>query len=110
MHVPQLAVVLIGTNDLGNADCRDSETDLLLAVPGMLNRINGVLAAMSDAPHVAIVGILPRGATFWKPEQTWAWPNRYTQAIKYANEGYAVRVCPHTAADGAVWPAACPPH
>ena len=94
MHVPQLAVVLIGTNDLGNADCTETEADLLRAVPGIVDRMDGILAALSTAPHVAIVGILPRGATFWVAEQTWAWPNRYTQAIKYVNLGYTVRHCP----------------
>ena len=71
--------------------CKSSETDLLRAVPGIVDRMKGILAEMITAPHIAIVGILPRGATFWAPDQTWAWPNRYTQAIEYVNLGYAVR-------------------
>ena len=94
MHLPKLAVLLIGTNDLGNADCTQTEDALLAAVPGILTRMNGVLGAISNAPHIAIVGILPRSAAFWEPEQQWLWPNRYTNAINYINQGYAVRASP----------------
>ena len=62
----------------------------MAAAPGILTRVSGVLGAISNAPHVAIVGILPRSAAFWVPRQ-WVWPSRYTTAIKYINQGCAVR-------------------
>ncbi|KAK9834843.1 hypothetical protein WJX81_003076 [Elliptochloris bilobata] len=95
VHLPKLAVLMIGTNDLSDADCLETEDALLGAVPGILARMNGVLVAISNAPHIAIVGILPRGAAFWKSEQKWPWPNRYTNAIGYVNQGFAVRVAPY---------------
>lgn len=107
MHLPKLGVLLIGTNDLSNADCTQTEDALLAAVPSILTRMNGVLGAISNAPHIAIVGILPRSAAFWVPEQQWIWPNRYTNAIKYINEGYAVRASPKPALAPALSPVAC---
>ena len=94
VHLPKLAVLLIGTNDLSNADCTQTEDALLAAVPGVLTRMNGVLGAISNAPHIAIVGLLPRGAAFWEREQQWVYPNRYTNAVQYVNQGFAVRPAP----------------
>ena len=94
MHLPKLTVLLIGTNDLSNADCMQTEDALLAAVPGILTRMNGVLGAISNAPHIAIVGLLPRGAAFWEREQQWVYPNRYTNAVQNVNQGYAVRPAP----------------
>ena len=35
---PRVAVVLIGTNDLGAADCHCNATELLAAAPGIVQR------------------------------------------------------------------------
>lgn len=84
---PKVAVILIGTNDLGAVEsCLHSGGADLEAAAGTSSRIRHMVAYMRrNAPnmHVLIMGILPRGA--WTLDYKWQWPNRMTAAINAVN-------------------------
>ena len=90
LHLPQVVVLLIGTNDVPAFDC-GTEDALLEAVPQILLVVSGLLGAVGAARHVILVGLLPRDTSFWVPEEQWVYPNRYTAAIHQINQGFAVR-------------------
>ncbi|EIE19760.1 SGNH hydrolase [Coccomyxa subellipsoidea C-169] len=83
----KVAVILIGTNDLGAIEtCLKDGGAELEAAAGTSSRMRHMVAYMRrNAPnmHVVIVGILPRGA--WTLDDKWTWPNRMTAAINAVN-------------------------
>ncbi|KAK9839322.1 hypothetical protein WJX81_008043 [Elliptochloris bilobata] len=85
---PEVAVVMIGTNDIGFLDgCSRWEADDLAAVPGISSRIRHSAALLRRAmpnTDIVLLGVLPRGG--WTlGDDIYQWPNRLTVPIAAVN-------------------------
>lgn len=56
-----------------------------------VSQITQYIRTNSPNTRIVLLGLLPRGAQYWDPEQAYIWPNRYQAAIAAVNEGYYVR-------------------
>ncbi|KAK9839295.1 hypothetical protein WJX81_006254 [Elliptochloris bilobata] len=88
---PRVAIMLIGTNDVGAVEgCTRNEADLLSAVPIINTRMRALLAYMranSPGMHIVVLGVLSRGA--WSLPDQYAWPNRLTKSLAAINAASA---------------------
>eukprot|EP00884_Botryococcus_braunii_P002012 jgi/Botrbrau1/11811/Bobra.0224s0013.3 len=83
---PHAFVLMIGTNDLGAAACLPGEAPILAAVPGVIFRIERLLALIHEKQpqaRVLLLGVLPRGGE--EPSTFYAWPSKYTRAVRQLN-------------------------
>eukprot|EP00884_Botryococcus_braunii_P017345 jgi/Botrbrau1/4294/Bobra.0390s0034.2 len=92
---PKVALIYIGSNDLSSADCNNTAEGVSVAVPGIVSRVQGIVATLRTAypdMHIVLMGLMPRGAKFWlgdqDPYERWIWPNRYTPALQAVNAAY----------------------
>lgn len=87
-HIPQMDVVMIGTNDLGAASCMgQGEAPILQAANGTADRITEVISYLhkqNPTTSILILGILPRGSgeDF---ETRFNLPSDYSSAIALVN-------------------------
>lgn len=90
---PRVAVVLIGTNDLGAAawearDVRSAEAAVMQAVPGVTLRVLRTLHTLKDLlpeTHVILMALLPRGGGWPGTHGAAHWPSVFTQAFDVVN-------------------------
>ncbi|KAL4854336.1 Platelet-activating factor acetylhydrolase IB subunit gamma [Chlorella vulgaris] len=87
-HNPAVAVVLIGTNDLGYAwmlaDPETAEEAVMCAVPGVKLRVQRtleMLRGMMPATHIVLLALLPRGPG----AELFGWPSAFTGPIDAIN-------------------------
>lgn len=97
-HPPRLAVVLIGTNNLGvvrrqvngkSLSAEEVTASLMEAVPAIINDIESIIERLHEvAPrtHVLLVGILPR-ASHIEGKPRFDLPGTFSKAIESANAG-----------------------
>ncbi|KAL3147860.1 platelet-activating factor acetyltransferase activity protein [Trebouxia sp. C0010 RCD-2024] len=86
-HQPKLALVMIGTNDLGAASCLGGEAAILQSAAGTVDRIIQNVQYLLDenpATHILVMGLLPRGS--WEnPEDMFKLPSDFSSAIYAVN-------------------------
>ncbi|DBA83112.1 TPA: platelet-activating factor acetyltransferase activity protein [Trebouxia sp. C0005] len=86
-HQPHIAIVMIGTNDLGAASCLGKgEAPILQAAAGTADRVREVidfLHQQNPLTHVLILGLLPRGSD---PEDLFKLPSDYSRGIDAVND------------------------
>lgn len=91
-HKPKVAVLLIGTNDLGAAaweatDVHTAEEATMRAVPGVTLRVLKTLHTMKDLlpdTHVILLALLPRGGN-GPGARFFHWPSVFTQPFDMTN-------------------------
>ncbi|KAL4448233.1 hypothetical protein ABPG75_005452 [Micractinium tetrahymenae] len=93
---PRVAVVLIGTNDLGAAaweapDVHSAEAAVMRAVPGVTLRVLRTLHTLKDMlpeSHIVLMALLPRGGGWPGPHGAAHWPSVFTEALEVVNAHY----------------------
>ncbi|KAK9836293.1 hypothetical protein WJX81_002534 [Elliptochloris bilobata] len=96
-RAPRVAVILIGTNDLGASDCHRNATELLEAAPGIAQRVSAVLGVLRTAlpqTHLLLQLLLPRGMDLL-PFLRFKWPNRGTNALTAINARFQAMADEH---------------
>ncbi|KAL3146914.1 platelet-activating factor acetyltransferase activity protein [Trebouxia sp. C0009 RCD-2024] len=94
-HPPKVAIVLIGTNDLGaGGSCSRGEPGATAAANGTALRVQEVvtyLQGLNPDTHIILMGLLPWGLV--NQAGVYDWPNLYTEGISIVNsaiESFAV--------------------
>lgn len=91
VNKPKVAVLLIGTNDLGSAamdapDVHTAEGAVMRAVPGVTLRVLQTLHTLKELmpdTHVVLLALLPRGGGY--PSRGYHWPSVFTEAFEMVN-------------------------
>lgn len=88
-HHPQVALVMIGINDLGAAaDCsQENPSYITQAAAGVIERLTETIQLLRERlpdTKLLMLALLPRGDGS-TPETTFQWPSRYTEAIQIIN-------------------------